>query len=743
LDRKYSFLKSKRILFLIAFTLIASSCISKNIWNLKEDELRAKIKQTDFNILKSVDFKDKNLTEVFALGPGAGYYFGRIFKKISLDNVSLEMLRASYANENGIWKEEAGILLLGMLLQANDPAHCEKLAREIILKSKDPDNMEKSKKYLIRALFEEKKDAELLASASTLFNPEFLRTDAGLYLYRGAASARLGKFDAALPLIISAYLIDDEKAIHIKTNEFLISLNNKTFSDNPHLTRLGIARGLDAPGFISSGLALLSEECLSLDYRKQGIDEKVMSSFIEEIALAYLARKDYKKGIAFLDAMVKKLDGTARVAAVELLGRTYKKAENYTLAISNLSEVVASPNDPGQKDRATLFLLDAIKKSGSKDFFKTLIDSVNTWNDIELFNDLLESEISDIVAGRRWIDLTTLYDRLKQYDCRPILTRLSYLLARVVSLNVLEKTAITSPPREYLEYVSSLEGFNYYTFLASAMLDKVPPVFEILSKQDKSAAGTVSPGTTGKTIKPDKNLDSFVKGFFDFGLIDEGFDALKKNLESMSDEATAYSLARLKEHGYCNEYIRVANKIAYLKNYLVSPELIAYQFPLEYSLFIDEYSKRDSVHDYVMYGLVRQESAFDPSIVSSAGAIGLSQLMPETAKDIAALLKMKTFDLNDPRTNISIGSYYFARLNKKLGSVSKALIGYNAGITHTKEWSKAYADLPQDFLVEAIPYAETRDYMRKVISSSLVYGYFYKKLTIPEMLQECYPDLIK
>lgn len=131
----------------------------------------------------------------------------------------------------------------------------------------------------------------------------------------------------------------------------------------------------------------------------------------------------------------------------------------------------------------------------------------------------------------------------------------------------------------------------------------------------------------------------------------------------------------------------------------------------------------------VAHGITRQESSFDPYVVSHAGARGLMQLMTGTAREQAGKMGVG-YDgyrlISDPSYNVMIGSSYFQRLlNNWNGSVPLAVASYNAGSGNVRKWIDRYGD-PRgqvDMLkwIEAIPYVETRAYVQRVIENSVVY----------------------
>jgi soluble lytic murein transglycosylase len=129
------------------------------------------------------------------------------------------------------------------------------------------------------------------------------------------------------------------------------------------------------------------------------------------------------------------------------------------------------------------------------------------------------------------------------------------------------------------------------------------------------------------------------------------------------------------------------------------------------------------------HGITRQESSFDPYIVSHAGARGLMQLMTGTAREQADKLGVG-YDgsrlTSDPNYNVMIGSAYFQRLlNNWGGNVPLAVAAYNAGSGNVRKWVDRNGDPRSqvDVLkwIEAIPFVETKAYVQRVIENSVVY----------------------
>ena len=126
-----------------------------------------------------------------------------------------------------------------------------------------------------------------------------------------------------------------------------------------------------------------------------------------------------------------------------------------------------------------------------------------------------------------------------------------------------------------------------------------------------------------------------------------------------------------------------------------------------------------------VYGLIRQESRFINVARSGVGASGLMQIMPETARWIARRLGIKRFEVQDmrtPETNIKFGTYYLKHVLDSLdGSPVLATAAYNAGPGRAQRW-RTTTVMEAAVYIETIPFTETRDYVRKVMSNAMYYA---------------------
>ncbi len=148
------------------------------------------------------------------------------------------------------------------------------------------------------------------------------------------------------------------------------------------------------------------------------------------------------------------------------------------------------------------------------------------------------------------------------------------------------------------------------------------------------------------------------------------------------------------------------------------------RFPKPYWQQIEYESKRNRLDPAIIYAITRQESAFVRTARSKAGALGLMQVMPGTAKMVSRQFNLRyrnQHDLLDVKTNVAIGSRYLKQmLDKHQNNLILAAAAYNAGPKRVEEWLPD-KDTATDVWVETIPFSETRNYVQNILTYSLIY----------------------
>ncbi|MDQ3026740.1 MAG: lytic transglycosylase domain-containing protein [Pseudomonadota bacterium] len=147
------------------------------------------------------------------------------------------------------------------------------------------------------------------------------------------------------------------------------------------------------------------------------------------------------------------------------------------------------------------------------------------------------------------------------------------------------------------------------------------------------------------------------------------------------------------------------------------------RYPTPHREALGAAARQFAVDEAMVYSIIRQESRFMPEARSRVGAMGLMQLMPATARWVAKQIPVQPYSpdmLVQPEVNIQMGAYYFRRVLDDLGHPILATAGYNAGPGRARRWRHERA-LEGAIYAETIPFAETRDYVKKVFANAWYY----------------------
>ena len=151
-------------------------------------------------------------------------------------------------------------------------------------------------------------------------------------------------------------------------------------------------------------------------------------------------------------------------------------------------------------------------------------------------------------------------------------------------------------------------------------------------------------------------------------------------------------------------------------------------YPLEYTEFVEVYARENNLSEDFVYAVIKCESGFENDAVSSVGAKGLMQIMPDTFDWIKMKLKDDTSyeDIFDPELNIEYGCYLYGYLMEKYESEELALAAYHAGTGNVDKWLKDSEYSDDGKTLNDIPFPSTKKYVTKVIETKKIYQKLYK-----------------
>lgn len=161
--------------------------------------------------------------------------------------------------------------------------------------------------------------------------------------------------------------------------------------------------------------------------------------------------------------------------------------------------------------------------------------------------------------------------------------------------------------------------------------------------------------------------------------------------------------------------------------FLMEPATIQRLHPKAYFDCVKSAAEKHSFDIPSLYAIIRAESLYNHEAQSPAGAVGLMQIMPATARGIAKELSVESYNLKDPCTSIDFGAYYFKKLGKMYnGRIELMIAAYNAGPGNVAKWMEKHSSDDLHFFIEQVPFDETRYYMlrtkKNYLQGRIVYG---------------------
>ena len=257
---------------------------------------------------------------------------------------------------------------------------------------------------------------------------------------------------------------------------------------------------------------------------------------------------------------------------------------------------------------------------------------------------------------------------------------------------------------------------TYYGFLAA---DKLNLPYKIV-QEDVNGLATLEESAL---LSENKHMLRARELFFINRMTDanrEWFQAIK-HLEPVKIKQAAALASSWKWH---DSAIRTVAKTNHRSDYNL-------RFPMPYREKVMRHSAAKELDPSIIYGVMRRESLFNAKAKSHAGALGLMQLMPATARYVAkglGLKKPRQADILKIENNINFGTHYFRTvLNRFDNNVLLAAAAYNAGPSRVKRWLPLTNTMPADLWVAIVPYKETRNYVQAVLAYATVFDTFFAK----------------
>jgi soluble lytic murein transglycosylase len=426
--------------------------------------------------------------------------------------------------------------------------------------------------------------------------------------------------------------------------------------------------------------------------------------------LGRLARSD--EAIARLDAALTEPVTPSRPALLYELGRLLQRSGQTGRGAAMYERLLAEHPDAPNLAEATIQLARARAELGQFDAAREAFQRV-----VARYPD------SATAASARWevawLEYRTGRLREAALAFRQISTtvgsaRLAGLYWAGRSLDQLgEKGAALALYREVL----SRGPQGYYGILAARRVrEKGPPPVALPVKLTGDPVGLLRPDA-----RYQRALALGSIGFDGFAILE--LEALGRDAGADSDRAWALGVAfaDLGEAGRSLRYLRRALGPAVEAGAPgLPPRLWQLYYPLGYGDHVRAAARTVGLDPYIVAAVIREESSYDPRARSGVGAMGLMQLMPDTARLVAQELGRPLQEIAalwEPPVNITLGSRYLAQLNARFRDPLLAVAAYNAGPHRVQRWVAERPQVDMEEFVDQIPFDETRGFAKRVFTS--------------------------
>jgi len=409
-------------------------------------------------------------------------------------------------------------------------------------------------------------------------------------------------------------------------------------------------------------------------------------------------------------------------------GRLYEKAGIYYKQTQNAFEnAINAAKTPGQKDNALWYLLNTSLNFSIDTIIEKIRIYAPQWNDAAYYEDLLEKLVPSLIASGKWNAFYDIYKAIDGYATDDCVAQYAYIYGRLVQEGLAKGDDQTI-----------LEAFTRALKSGSSIYYKSLAAYQLKYQGDKLEKVLSAPYTNSKPLdEKSESAKTLLEGYAYFGFPELIYPAWQELSEIKLPDETYFYLAeflsQVGKNDETNDYyvqsIRIAAKGMKVSSKNLSKNQLKQVYPTPYLDIVENYCKKYDIKPSIIYAMIRSESFFDADVISSAGAVGLTQLMEFTGSDIAKRLKIQDYNLTDPEISINFGTYYLSELVRRCnGSYLQGFFSYNAGITRVRRWLQSSliefgkkSNMPADLYLETVPYSETREYGRKLISATVMY----------------------
>lgn len=433
-------------------------------------------------------------------------------------------------------------------------------------------------------------------------------------------------------------------------------------------------------------------------------------------------------------------------------GRLYSKTSSQDKSKYCFENAITKATDAERKDNSIWYLMDTSLQYNLDSGIEATKAYIKQIDDPSYFDDFFEKLVCALVAEGKWDLLHEIAVTVDGYASDEVTAQFSYIYARLLQegfASPYDNKTTEQCIKESFQRAINARTANYYKILAAYQLN--------YNAQEIENLLCFAPNKMDMDSEVQLNLaaEQLLKGYAYFGFPELIYPAFMDLYKDGISTDTSIMLADFLlncadlDNDYYTQSLRIAARSLNYGDRPFTKIELKYLYPKDFEELVSEYCKKYECNENIMYALIRSESFFDSDIKSHAGAIGLCQIMETTGADIANHLKRENYSLLNPKDNVEFGCYYLNNLYTRCdNSYLQAFFSYNAGLTRVRRWLDSSMpdfekkkNMPADLFLEALPYSETREYGRKIVSAAVAYNWIYDETDLPldvfrDMVQE-------
>lgn len=690
----YKIINNKYSFVILLALLILNSCSLTRVFGLKKDEFMSRVNQGDYRFLDNVDYLKNSIKEINRLGDGASYYMSFVYKERNQLLFSNKLLYQEIQNRDDFFGPKAAFLLIKQLLQERDYVKAE-LHAVNFFETYDGDYPEITKQ-LIEAMYWQKKNQEVITYIDNL-DRSLYSTYANneLDLLRTVAKARMdivGWEDDYKNLFMNQPLSPLLKRAYSFINVYPDYARGFSREEERFFYLISLASSGDYTNAQRILRPLLETETWIFD-TTQSI--KNCSRIIKS------SRYITTNLGAFSSAMNSSLP-ERRFDALVSYASLYFNKESFSSVVNLLEDALDDIPLGSTRDDALWLYMLSLSHVGRDRIVAKMTTYLDTLTGETYAPDIIDHVITALVQNSEWELLVEIRDLVNEFGSLEEQSRLTWIISRIYHHDYIVVHNKNRLIEDNLDLIITSDDFTYYSYMANALMNResnvildTPPVQTELDEDN-----------------------SWISGFLEYGLVHEAV-TYARHIDKLN-----YSLA-----------LDIANRLDAGEEHLetlrflsrsgidLNSETFPLYYPLPYKTHITDIANRYNFSPALFSGLIRTESGFDMHVVSSAGAVGMTQLLPATANEQAADLGMGIPDLNDPEINILLGGTYLDWAMDRFYTLPVSCMAYNAGPMNVWDWQDGWGDLPDELFIEAAPFKETRNYVPKIVKAAIYYGH--------------------